>query len=146
MFDRSAELRGPQGQERAGGTAGVRPLLARLLVLPLLAGLGLVLGTPATAGAAAGCSGRPAKTVAFATGELRIYKSRAHTCAVTVAKKPGKRRVMSVTLQPRGGRAVSDRGSYTRMAGPVTVNALNRCVRGTGSVAGKSASTGWILC
>ncbi|MGA6169968.1 hypothetical protein ACPEIF_06860 [Streptomyces sp. NPDC012600] len=124
-----------------------RLLLARLLFLPLLAGLGLVLGAPATAaGVASVCSGRPAKTVPFATGELRVYKSRAHACAVTVAKKPGKRRAMSVTLQPRGGRVVSDSGSYTKMAGPVTVNALNRCVRATGSIAGKSVSTGWILC
>ncbi|MFE2294812.1 hypothetical protein [Streptomyces sp. NPDC059452] len=149
MFDRAAGFRIPQGQKRPGradGTAAVRSVVARLLVLPLVAGLGLVLGAPATAGAASVCSGRPAKTVTFSTGELRVYKSRTHACAVTVAKKPGKRRAMSVTLQARGGRVVSDSGSYTKMAGPVTVNALNRCVRATGSVAGKSAATGWILC
>lgn len=141
MFDTAAGSRGPQGRPRREGVA------ARLLVLPLLAGLVLLLGTPATAAQAApACSGRPAKTVAFATGELRVYKSRAHVCAVTVAKKPGKKRAMSVTLQPRGGRVVKDSGSFTKMAGPVTVNALNRCVRATGTVAGKSASTGWILC
>lgn len=141
MFDRAAGSRGPQGRPRREGVA------ARLLVLPLLAGLVLLLGAPATAAQAApACSGRPAKTVAFATGELRVYKSRAHVCAVTVTKKPGKKRAMSVTLQPRGGRVVKDSGSFTKMAGPVTVNALNRCVRATGTVAGKSASTGWILC
>lgn len=141
MFDRAAGSRGPQGRPRREGVA------ARLLVLPLLAGLVLLLGAPATAAQAApACSGRPAKTVAFATGELRVYKSRAHVCAVTVAKKPGKKRAMSVTLQPRGGRVVKDSGLFTKMAGPVTVNALNRCVRATGTVAGKSASTGWILC
>ncbi|MFD9421540.1 MULTISPECIES: hypothetical protein [unclassified Streptomyces] len=123
-------------------------MLVRLLVLPLLAAVGLVLGTPVgpAAHAASSCSGRPAKTVAFAKGELRVYKSRAYACAVTVAKKPGKRRAMSVSLQPRGGRAVTDSGTYTKLAGPVTVHALNRCVRATGSVGGSSASTGWILC
>ncbi|MFE9699586.1 hypothetical protein [Streptomyces sp. NPDC006270] len=121
-------------------------MLVRLLVLPLVAGLLPLLGAPGAAQAAAACSGRPAKTVGFTTGELRVYKSRAHVCAVTVAKKPGKRRTMSVTLQARGGRAVYDKGSYTRLAGPVTVNALNRCVRATGAIGGKSASTGWILC
>ncbi|MDJ1643083.1 hypothetical protein [Streptomyces pakalii] len=127
--------------------------LVGLLVLPLLGGLVPVLAAPGTAQAASGtaqaasgCSGRPAKTVEFSTGELRVYKTRAHACAVTVAKKPGKRRTMSVTLQARGGRAVSDKGSYTKMAGPVTVNALNRCVRATGGIGKKSVSTGWILC
>lgn len=133
---------GPPGPT---GPAG-RPLLVRLLVLLLLAGLVPLLGAPDVARAASGCSGRPAKTVEFSTGELRVYKSRAQACAVTVAKKPGKRRTMSVTLQARGGRAVIDKGSYTKMAGPVTVSALNRCVRATGAIGKKSASTGWILC
>nr|WP_257138933.1 hypothetical protein [Streptomyces sp. rh34] len=133
---------GPAGLARPGG----RPLLARLLVLFLLAGLVPLLGAPGVARAASGCSGRPAKTVGFSTGEVRVYKSRAHVCAVTVAKKPGKRRTMSVTLQARGGRAVTDKGAYTKMAGPVTVNALNRCVRASGAIGKKSASTGWILC
>jgi hypothetical protein len=35
---------------------------------------------------------------------------------------------------------------FTRQAGPVTVHALNRCVRATGSVSGTSRSTRWILC
>ncbi|MFD4016433.1 hypothetical protein [Streptomyces sindenensis] len=136
----------------AGPAGAVKPirrrrlLLVGLLVLPLLGGLFPLLAAPGTARAASGCSGRPAKTVGFSTGELRVYKSRAHACAVTVAKKPGKRRTMSVTLQARGGRAVSDKGSYTKMAGPVTVNALNRCVRATGAIGKKSVSTGWILC
>lgn len=118
----------------------------RLLVLLLLVGLVPLLGAPGVARAASGCSGRPAKTVEFSTGELRVYKSRAQACAVTVAKKPGKRRTMSVTLQARGGRAVTDKGKYTKMAGPVTVSALNRCVRATGAIGRRSASTGWILC
>ncbi|MEV7424194.1 MULTISPECIES: hypothetical protein [unclassified Streptomyces] len=102
-------------------------------------------GAPA-ARAASVCSGRPLRTVPFATGEVRIYKGRDYACAITVATKPGKKRSMSISLQPRGGNPVVDSGKYTRQSGPVTVHALNRCVRATGSVSGKSASTGWILC
>ncbi|MCT4356155.1 hypothetical protein M5362_23765 [Streptomyces sp. Je 1-79] len=100
----------------------------------------------ARADAASLCTGRATKTVSFATGELRLYRSRQYVCAVTVAKRPGARRAMSVSLQPRGGRPVVDSGNFTRQAGPVTVHALNRCVRATGSVAGRSGSTGWVLC
>ena len=131
---------------RSGGAG--RRALARLLVLPLLGSLGLVVGVTGTtsAYAASSCTGRPAKTVTFSTGQLRIFKSRAYACAVTVAKKPGARRVMRVSLQPRGGHAVVDSGKFTQWAGPVTVHALNRCVRASGTVAGESVSTGWILC
>ncbi|WP_443056438.1 hypothetical protein [Streptomyces sp. MUM 178J] len=101
---------------------------------------------PAQARAAATCTGRLAKTVTFSTGELRIYKGRHYACAMTLAKKPGKRRSMRVSLQPRGGRAVVDAGWFTRYAGPITVHALNRCVRASGSVSGVTRSTGWILC
>lgn len=135
----------PLRSSRPPGREGNRTL-AYALVLPLLASLALTLGTPAPAQAAAACSGRPAKTVSFAKGELRVYKSRSYVCAVTVAKKPGTRRAMSVSLQARGGRPVVDEGRFTTRAGPVTVYALNRCVRATGAVSGTSGSTGWILC
>ncbi|MFF9685783.1 hypothetical protein [Streptomyces sp. NPDC014623] len=137
-------LRSSGRQERRAGAR----LLAALLVLPLLGALGLVLGSAGTAPAqaASACSGRLVKTVAFPAGSLRVYKSRAYACAVTVAGKPGARRVMRVSLQPRGGRAVVDSGRFTKLAGPVTVHALNRCVRASGSVGSSSGSTGWILC
>ncbi|WP_439900850.1 hypothetical protein [Streptomyces somaliensis] len=111
-----------------------------------------VLGAAAPAAVAAqvtgpaGCPGRLAKSVRFATGELRVYKNRQYACALTVAKTPGTRRSMAVTLQSRGGRAVTDAGRFTHRAGPVTVHALNRCVRATGSVSGRGGVTGWILC
>ncbi|MEE1743099.1 MULTISPECIES: hypothetical protein [unclassified Streptomyces] len=118
------------------------------VVLPLLAALGLVLGGPAAghADAATVCAGRPAKTVPFKTGELRVYKSRSYACALAVAKTSGPRRAMSVTIQARGGNPVVDSGKYTKQAGPVTVHALNRCVRASARISGKSGSTGWILC
>ncbi|MFJ8859690.1 hypothetical protein ACIRD8_14780 [Streptomyces sp. NPDC102451] len=139
---------GPTGLAGRIRRAAGRRTVASFLVLPLLGALTLVLGPTghASAQAASACSGRLVKTVTFSTGSLRVYKSRAYACAVAVAKKPGARRAMRVSLQPRGGRAVVDSGSFTKLAGPVTVHALNRCVRATGSVGGSSGSTGWILC
>lgn len=129
------------------GTARGTRLLGHLLAVLLAVGA-LTLAAPGTASASAAslCSGRPAKTVGFPTGELRLYRSRQYVCALAVAKSPGPRRAMSVSLQPRGGRPAVDRGNFTRQAGPVTVHALNRCVRATGSVGDRSASTGWVLC
>ncbi|MEU3690223.1 hypothetical protein [Streptomyces narbonensis] len=125
-------------------------LPARVLV-PLLAALALLLlpvpGSGAgTAEAVSVCHGRPTKTYSFATGELRLYKTRHYACAVTVAKRPGAVRPITVSLQPRGGRPVVKAGRFGRQAGPVTVHALNRCVRAYGSVAGQGRSTGWVLC
>ncbi|MER7106254.1 hypothetical protein [Streptomyces sp. NPDC000229] len=129
-------------------TARTGRLLMCALAVLVAAGF-LVLagpGTPRADAAATACSGRLVKTMTFSTGELRVYKNRQYACAVTVAKKPGARRAMSVAVQPRGGRAAVDAGAFTRQAGPVTVHALNRCVRASGAVAGRGASTGWILC
>lgn len=117
------------------------------LAVLVAAGTLTVLGPGAgSADAAAGCVGRQVKTVSFATGELRVYKTRGYACAITVAKSPGARRQMAVTIQARGGGPVSDSGQFTQQAGPVTVHAINRCVRASGSVAGSGGSTGWILC
>lgn len=136
------------GSGVGGGSRGTRRMLVCSIVLPLVAALGLVLGGPAAgrADAATVCAGRPAKTVPFKTGELRVYKNRSYACATAVAKKPGPRRTMSVTIQARGGSPVVDQGKYTKQAGPVTVHALNRCVRASAKISGKSGSTGWILC
>ncbi|MEV7400901.1 hypothetical protein AB0N93_10945 [Streptomyces sp. NPDC091267] len=136
-----------RGTERPGGCGG-RGSSVRLLVLALTVALGLLLGGVGahTATAASVCAGRPAKTLKFATGELRIYKTRSYACALAVAARPGARRRMSVQIQPRGGRPVVDRGNFTRQAGPVTVHALNRCVRVSGMIAGRTGTTGWILC
>ncbi|MGW6565728.1 hypothetical protein [Streptomyces sp. NPDC054975] len=125
---------------------GTRLLGYLLAVLLTVGSLALAGPGVASADAASLCVGRPSKTVAFPTGELRLYRSRQYVCALTVAKSPGARRAMSVSLQPRGGHPAVDSGRYTRQAGPVTVHALNRCVRATGSIAGRSVSTGWVLC
>ncbi|MEO3973983.1 hypothetical protein [Streptomyces sp. CAU 1734] len=95
---------------------------------------------------AAACSGTPRRILPFATGELRIYKNSRYACAVTLARNPGPRRHMSVSIQARGGRPSIDSGVYRSKAGPRTVYSLGRCVRATGKVAGSHRSSGWILC
>lgn len=106
---------------------------------------GLFSAPPAQA-AAGVCAGRLAKTLPFTTGEVRVYKSRNQACAVAVAREPGKRRQMTVSIQPRGGVPVRDSGRFTRYAGPVVVGAISRCVYVKGDVGGGSADSGWILC
>ncbi|MFJ2087897.1 hypothetical protein ACIOEW_01370 [Streptomyces sp. NPDC087901] len=136
-----------RGTARHGGRT-VRGVPSRLLALALTTALALVVGgvEASSADAASVCAGRPAKTVKFATGELRVYRTRGYACATAVASKPGKRRRMSVQIQARGGRPVVDSGGFTHRAGPVTVHALNRCVRASGTIAGKTGTTDWILC
>ncbi|MFG2879245.1 hypothetical protein ACGFYU_30305 [Streptomyces sp. NPDC048337] len=85
-------------------------------------------------------------TLPFDTGEVRLYKSRTQACAMAVARDPGERRPMAVSIQPRGGAPVRDIGRFTRYAGPVTVGAISRCVYVKGSVGAGSVDSGWILC
>jgi hypothetical protein len=117
-----------------------------LAVLAVVGALSLTGPGEGSAEAASVCSGRPAKTVKLGTAQLRVYKNRSYACATVVTGKAGPRRLMSVSLQGRGGRPAVDKGFFTRQAGPVTVHALHRCVRATGRVAGRKVSTGWILC
>lgn len=100
--------------------------------------------TPASA--ASGCPGHQVRSVGFATGQLRVYRSGQYVCAVTLAKAPGARRQMSVVLQARGARPVSDSGRFTRLAGPVKVRAANRCVQAVGAISGRKGVSGWFLC
>ncbi|MGW3658628.1 hypothetical protein ACWD6R_24360 [Streptomyces sp. NPDC005151] len=148
MFDGVRELLGNRSGETAGDGGTGRRVLVQVFVLALVTAVGLVLGGPGagSADAASSCGGRLAKTVTFSTGEVRVFRSRSYACAITVAKKSGPRREMSVMIQARGGRPVTDRGRFTKQTGRVTVYALHRCVRAAGSVAGKSGATGWILC
>lgn len=143
MFSRA----GTDSRTTGGPAHGFTQSVTYGLLLPLTAGA-LVLAGPgqSSAEAMSVCSGRPQQTVRFATGELRVFKNRDYACAITVAKKPGAKRTMSVSLQARGASPVVDKGTFTRQAGPVTVHALNRCVRASGAVSGKGGSTGWILC
>ncbi|WP_407839093.1 hypothetical protein ACE1OC_26385 [Streptomyces sp. DSM 116496] len=110
-----------------------------------LAVAGLLTAQPAQA-ATGGCAGNLVRTLPFSTGEVRVYKTRDRACAVAVAREPGQRRAMSVSIQPRGGYPVRDAGQFTRYAGPVTVHAINRCVYVRGSVGAGSVDSGWILC
>ncbi|MEU2423189.1 hypothetical protein ABZ619_19570 [Streptomyces sp. NPDC007851] len=106
------------------------------------------LAAPAQARAvtAENCAGREVRTLPFTTGTVHVYRQGGYVCAVTLAKDPGVKRTMSVSVQARGNRPVVDKGRYTRRAGPVTVHAGHRCVWVRGAVAGGSVSSGWILC
>ncbi|MEV7685772.1 hypothetical protein ACFW1F_25470 [Streptomyces bungoensis] len=108
----------------------------------------LALAVPATAQAATAgsCAGQEVRSLPFGDGVVHVYKRRGYVCAVTVARQPGAKRVMSVSVQARGNRPVVDKGSYRYLAGPVTVHAGQRCVWVKGSVGRQSVSSGWILC
>ncbi|MFD5781085.1 hypothetical protein [Streptomyces sp. NPDC126933] len=129
-----------------GWTGTGRTVLHGLAVLTTAGALILTGPAAPSAEAASVCSGRPQKTLSLAAGELRIYKTRDYACALTVVRIPGAWRAMSVSLQPRGGHPVVDGRAFTGQAGPVTVHALNRCVRASGTLSGETVSTGWILC
>ncbi|MER8042838.1 hypothetical protein [Streptomyces sp. NPDC094032] len=139
---------GATGATGPGRRPPAPPRWAGYVLALLLAAGGLVLAGPAVtpADAASVCHGRATRTVAFATGELRLYRTRHYVCALAVAKRPGGLRAMTVSLQPRGGRAAVNAGRFARQAGPVTVHALNRCVRASATIAGRSVARGWILC
>lgn len=112
----------------------------------------LSLASPGTADAAEAtsaasvCSGRKARTLAFSTGEVRIYRRSGYVCVVTVPKRPGAHQWMSVSVRARGGRPVVDEGRFSKRAGPVTVHAGRRQVWVKGAVGRGSVSSGWIRC
>lgn len=127
------------------GGAGTRRRLALGTAVLMAAGL-LAVAAPQDAQAAAACPGRKVRTLPFSTGSVLVYKRGGNVCAVTVPKKPGTKRQMSVSVQARGGRPVVDSGRYAYRAGPVTAHAGKRCVWVKGKVSRGSVSSGWILC
>ncbi|CAL9445475.1 hypothetical protein C1708_21050 [Streptomyces sp. DH-12] len=120
--------------------------LALGLAVLTTSGLLAVAAPAQEAEAAALCPGRKVRTLPFTTGSVLVYKRGGYVCAVTVAKKPGVKRTMAVSVRARGGRPVVDEGQFAHHAGPVTVHAGRRCVWVTGRVAAGSVSSGWILC
>ncbi|MFJ7202945.1 hypothetical protein ACIQWR_05320 [Streptomyces sp. NPDC098789] len=129
---------------RGGAGRGVRA--AGVFSAGLLLASGVLLAAPPAQAATGGCPGQLARTVDFAGGEVRVYKTHAQVCAVTVPARPGVRTWMSVSVQPRGGVPVRDEGRFTRFAGPVTVPAVSRCVYVKGQVGSEAVGSGWILC
>ncbi|MET7680035.1 hypothetical protein [Streptomyces sp. NPDC005423] len=128
-----------------GAVRTVRRRVALGLAVLTAAG-GLALAAPGSAQAASYCPGRQVRTLSFATGTVHVYRRDGYVCAYTLAKHPGAKRAMSVSVQARGNRAVVDKGRYGRLAGPVTVHAGNRRVWIKGSVASGSVTSGWIQC
>ncbi|MFJ3229605.1 hypothetical protein [Streptomyces sp. NPDC086787] len=106
----------------------------------------LALLTPGSAQAAdSQCAGRKVKSLSFSAGTVQIYRDNGYVCAVTLPKKPGARRAMSVSVQARGNRPVVDSGQFAYRAGPVKVYAGHRLVLVKGSVSGATMSSGWFL-
>ncbi|MFG3548084.1 hypothetical protein [Streptomyces sp. NPDC047725] len=129
---------------RQGG--GTRRRLAAGIAVLTAAGLLAVAAPHDAQAAAAGCAGRKVRTLTFSTGSVHVHKRGGYVCAVTVPKKAGTPRKMSVSVQARGGRPVVDSGRYSYRAGPVTVHAGQRCVRVRGGVDRGAVASGWILC
>ncbi|WP_333738871.1 hypothetical protein [Streptomyces sp. IBSBF 2806] len=129
----------------ARGTAGRRPAvgLALLIVSGLLA---VVAPGSAQAASATGCAGRKVRTLPFSTGSVQVFRDGGYVCAVTVQNHPGARRLISVSLQARGLRAVSKSRLDTRSSPPARVYAGHRYVRVTGAVTGGSYRSVWFQC
>ncbi|MFF6873979.1 MULTISPECIES: hypothetical protein [unclassified Streptomyces] len=127
-------------------SGAIRRRLALGLAVLTASGL-LAVAAPGEAQAAsAHCPGRKVRSLPFATGTVLVYKRGGYVCAVTLTKKPGVKRKMSVSVQARGNRPVVDKGKYAYHAGPVTVHAGRRCVWLKGQVGRGKFSSGWILC
>jgi hypothetical protein len=128
-------------------SGAIRRRLALGLAVLTASGL-LAVAAPgeAQAAASASCPGRKVRTLPFSTGTVLVYKRGGYVCAVTVTKKPGVKRRMSVSVQARGNRPVVDEGRFAYHAGPVMVHAGRRCVWLKGRVGQGSVSSGWILC
>jgi hypothetical protein len=129
------------------GSGAIRRRFALGLAVLTASGL-LAVAAPgeAQAAASASCPGRKVRTLPFSTGTVLVYKRGGYVCAVTVTKKPGVKRKMSVSVQARGSRPVVDEGRFAYHAGPVMVHAGRRCVWLKGRVGQGSVSSGWILC
>ncbi|WP_077800433.1 hypothetical protein [Streptomyces sp. JHA26] len=128
------------------GGAGIRRRLVAGTAVLTAAGLLAVAAPHEVRAAAVPCAGRKVRTLPFATGSVLVYKRGGHVCAVTVPKRTGTKRKMSVSVQARGGRPVADAGRFAYRAGPVTVYAGRRCVWVRGGVDRGAVSSGWILC
>ncbi|MGK5696298.1 hypothetical protein ACSNOJ_25990 [Streptomyces sp. URMC 128] len=128
-------------------SGAIRRRLALGLAVLTASGL-LAVAAPgeAQAAASASCPGRKVRTLPFSTGTVLVYKRGGYVCAVTVTKKPGVKRRMSVSVQARGNLPVVDEGRFAYHAGPVMVHAGRRCVWLKGRVGQGSVSSGWILC
>ncbi|MFF4258552.1 hypothetical protein ACFY1L_45935 [Streptomyces sp. NPDC001663] len=123
-------------------TGAIRRRFALGMAVLTASGL-LALAAPGDAQAAsAPCAGRKIKTFTFSTGALKLYKSGAYLCAVTVPKNPGAERRMTVSLRVRGFKPVEDKGMYTKYAGPVRAYVGHRKVWLKGSVGGGSYDSG----
>ncbi|WP_329410170.1 hypothetical protein OG802_12840 [Streptomyces sp. NBC_00704] len=123
-----------------------RRLAAGLVLLIVSALLAVAAPGAAQAATANGCKGRKVRTLPFSTGSVQLFRDGGYVCAVTVQKHPGTRRLVAVSLQARGLRAVSKSRRDTRSSPPARVYAGHRYVRVTGTVTGGSYRSVWFRC
>ncbi|MFG2571219.1 hypothetical protein [Streptomyces sp. NPDC048481] len=133
------------GARGAKGAVGRRPV-AGLVLLIVSALLAVAAPGAAQAATATGCKGRKVRTLPFSTGSVQLFRDGGYLCAVTVQKHPGTRRLVAVSLQARGLRAVAKSRRDTRSSPPARVYAGHRYVRVTGLVTGGSYRSAWFRC
>ncbi|MGQ4360164.1 hypothetical protein [Streptomyces sp. SAS_272] len=134
------------GAERARSTT-VRRLTAALAALIAAAVLAVAVpGSAQAATAGSSCTGRKVRTLSFSTGSVLIYRDGGVVCAVTVQKRPGVKRLVSVSVQARGLVAVHKSRMHTRSSPVAKTYAGHRRVRVTAAVGSGSYRSGWFLC
>ncbi|MDX3579921.1 MULTISPECIES: hypothetical protein [unclassified Streptomyces] len=134
------------GAERARSTT-VRRLTAALAVLIAAAVLAVALpGSAQAATAGSSCTGRKVRTLSFPAGSVLIYRDGGVVCAVTVQKRPGVKRLVSVSVQARGLIAVHKSRMDKRSSPVAKTYAGHRRVRVTAAVGSIAYGSGWFLC
>ncbi|AVV42494.1 hypothetical protein PYK79_38645 [Streptomyces sp. ID05-04B] len=133
------------GAERARSTT-VRRLTAALAVLIAAAVLAVAVPGSAQAATASSCTGRKVRTLSFPAGSVLIYRDGGVVCAVTVQKRPGVKRLVSVSVQARGLVAVRKSRMDARSSPVAKTYAGHRRVRVTAAVGSVSYRSGWFLC
>lgn len=136
---------GARSARGAKGAAG-RRVAAGLILLIVAALLAVAAPGAAQAATATGCPGRKVRTLPFSTGSVQIFRDGGFVCAVTVQRHPGTRRLISVSVQARGLRAVAKSRRHTLSSPPARVYAGHRYVRVTGTVTGGSYRSAWFPC
>jgi len=81
-----------------------------------------------------------------ATIYLGYNKSNKQNCVITVKPKKGSKTSMSATLQVKGAKAKTDKGSFTWYAGPVKAAAGSKCVIWGGSIGTSSWKSKYSHC
>lgn len=80
------------------------------------------------------------------TAYLLYNSGSGRNCAVTLRSSSGTAQTMVAWLEVMGGSRVTDSGSYTYYAGPVSLQAAGKCVRYGGTYTDDSYTSSWGHC